>query len=181
MNFKKYIINFTGDSIKDGIPPGEHHFVSMCLLPILVTAIKAKKKVNKKHDIRKIHYVNPDGMKGKGKGHEKLLCDITYGNIGVEVKYSKNASLSFTTPQLEIFRSIYLKKNKNAVFKGFIAIVNVLGKQDDPTILYISAKDFFETYKKMGRKRFKTDAEFNNKKIWKRIDGVKFRKIFNVG
>jgi hypothetical protein len=160
MDFKSYIEHFTGNKINP--LPGEHHFVSLCLVPLLVEQIGNK-------NINKIEYINPDGMKNL---KNRVVCDITYDQVGIEVKYSKNNSLRFTAKQL-----IELDKLKDSAFAGFIALVNSGCKT--PNVRYISKIDFYSHYSQLIRER--KDKKYISIKVddnWKKLTEADFTALF---
>ncbi len=115
----------------------------MCLLPLLVENIRVEEICN-------IHFINPDGTKVPNEG-DGLICDITYGLLGLEVKYSETGSLTYTSKQLNSFflndKTLQYESDPN--FKGFIAIVNVKKgelKVAGCQIIHISAEKFIEYY-----------------------------------
>ena len=159
MTFKDYIENFTGLNKKSSHYPGEHHFVSMCLLPLLVKNIRVEEICN-------IHFINPDGTKVPNEG-DGLICDITYGLLGLEVKYSETGSLTYTSKQLNSFFP-YNKDTQefesDPNFKGFIAIINVEKgklKAAGCQVIHITAKNFIEHY---GKNSVLKKAKANSKK-----------------
>lgn len=155
---KKYKTFFENNIINDKLPlPGEHHFVGICLTPLLY--IKDMK------NFEKIEYLNPDGAKVsiKKKSTQKKnknfhnLYDLTFRNeknqlVGIEVKYSKNMSLKFSYTQLNQFLS-----QKGKSFLGVLALV--YSKIDKCSrVIYISGNDFIKQYeiKKLSNNNLKT-------------------------
>ena len=61
MDFKKYIVSFTGEKISNPVP-GEHHFVGLCLLKLLMDNME---KINKIKNIntKKINSITLDIVK----------------------------------------------------------------------------------------------------------------------
>jgi hypothetical protein len=164
MDFQTYIKYFTGKDIKDPLP-GEHHFVSLCLVPQLINAIDEDK-------IKLIEYINPDGMKNRNAS-DKIICDLTYNGIGIEVKYSRNMSLNFTSKQLRDLKK--LDKNR---FLGFIALVGIT---KSAKVIYIDADNFFRIYEKqIKRSKTKNYCRINiDERDWRSFtESVSFTKLF---
>lgn len=131
MDLCDYIKTFCGTQNYDnGIFPGEHHFVSLCLVPAILKRIQQK-------DVSKIRYVNPDGSKGQ---KDKIpLYDITFDQKGLEVKYSRSMRIEFTTCQLKMFSSESGRKN----LCGVLALVNVEG---EAKVMWLDWNKFLKKY-----------------------------------
>jgi hypothetical protein len=131
MKFIDYKKHFTGKKLK--IYPGEHHFVSLCLIPWLLEVISTE-------DQGKISFINPDGSKSMSD-KTVLICDLTFDGIGVEVKYSENSNLEFTKVQYKDFKD----SNNFQGLWGFLAIINV-AREGKAELVGISREKFFEKY-----------------------------------
>ena len=164
MDFKKYIVSFTGEKISNPVP-GEHHFVGLCLLKLLMDNIG---------DVGRIKYVNPDGSKNSKPENHSVLYDISIKGSkdeslsGIEVKYSKGYSIKYTASQLDHLYPEIAGGNRKAVdgFIGFVAIVNVKGKKGCQ-ILFISAEHFLDHFKEDFEKIVKLEHIKNEKKLYK--------------
>lgn len=135
----KYIDSFTRKKMIEP-SPGEHHFVSMCLLPILL----------KNNLYEEIKYINPDGM--KGYKNDRFLCDMTISKeekrtIGVEVKYSKNNTLKFTKVQWgKLIRDKEAHGgNEENIFLGVLALINA--NNDEARVVFISLEELISVDK----------------------------------
>lgn len=149
-----YKIVFSNSLINKDLPlPGEHHFVGTCLIPLLYTKNNGF--------FEKIEYLNPDGAKSINKNKNKNkknnhkdivdLYDLTFKRgqsyVGIEVKYSKDMSLKFTSTQLKQF---FREGNKS--FLGVLSLVfnkekGQLG-QKGPKIVFITSDNFRSMYGK---------------------------------
>lgn len=143
LSFQNYKDFFSGK----GNYAGEHHFVALCLVPMLIDKIL---KIGNKDNLKLISYINPDGAKSI-TDKKKSLYDITFNGVGLEVKYSKTSSLRFTSTQLE-----NLKGNKD--FKGIIAITNVNDK-GKCKIVYIEREEFYRINADKISKAFKKKSQ----------------------
>lgn len=58
LSIKDYMKHFCGKDLLEPMP-GEHHFISLCLIPLML------QKLNNADDIKKLKYISPDGAKQK--------------------------------------------------------------------------------------------------------------------
>lgn len=122
MNIEQYVKRFFPyQDDKEMFYPGEHHFVALYLLPLLI-----KNKINPED----IFYVNPDGMKSKRMKTTIRPNDLSFfhnGKIrGIEVKYSKKSTIEFSPTQYVSLCSNQSKSSSDVI----IALVRIKNSQD---------------------------------------------------